>query len=50
MAVKFDRKEWKKKLSKVIREHPELVKMTGKIGLHLNDGNACKVKIEDKEL
>jgi hypothetical protein len=50
MTVEFNNKEWKKRISKIIKEHPELVKMSGKIAIYLNNGDTCKVKIEDKTL
>jgi len=48
--TEFNRKEWKKKISALIKQHPELVKMSGKIALYLNNGETCKIKIVDKEI
>lgn len=46
----FNRTEWKRKLSIIINEHPQLRDMTGKIGMYLTRGDIRKTKIEDKEI
>lgn len=42
--------KWKSRLALLIKENPEIKKMTGKVALHLYKGSLCKVKIEEKEI
>lgn len=46
----FDIRVWKKKLTNLLKEHPELQKLPGKLGIYTNGDNVCKVKVEDKEI
>ncbi len=46
----FNRKEWLKKMSDLIREHPDLGEFTGHFEVYACKGEAQKVKIKDKEI
>jgi len=48
--IKGNSKELKRNMSALLQNHPETAGMTGKLALHLNRGDVCKVKIEDKEI
>jgi hypothetical protein len=47
---KFDRREWKRKLTTIFKENPELTILPNKIGVYSNGTDVCKVKVEDKEV
>ena len=46
----FDRKQWNKKMSALIKEHPELGVFTGHFEVFSDKGEAKKVKIKDKTI
>lgn len=48
MTKEFNRKDWNRKMSKAIKEHPELQEMSGHIELFVDKGDVKKVKIKDK--
>jgi hypothetical protein len=45
-----NKKNWKQRIAKIIKECPELINMTGKLALYLTKGDLRKVKIEEKEI
>lgn len=45
---KFNRKEWNKRMSALIKAHPALGQMTGKIQIDLFTGDVKKTNIVNK--
>lgn len=48
----FNRRDWNKRMSDLIKEHPELRNISGKINIELftDKGSVLKVRIIDKEI
>ena len=45
---KFDLLDWKRRMAILIKENPEIRKLTGHLTLHTNQGNLCEIIVEKK--